>query len=155
SGAPAKLLSPGMGRMRPSSSWLVLPCYLAVTVVTTWPLVRDAARAIPAAGYPIDALFQAFVIGWDWRALTPPPARLFELPIDHPAHHALAFMDNLLGPTIVTAPVRILTGSLATSYDAAVVIAFVASAWGVYRLLRHLGSPRDGAWLGGLLFALC
>ena len=94
-------------------SWAVLPAYLVLSLVLTWPLAREFGQAIPAVFGPLDALLQSFLLGWDWYALAHAPARLFHLPIFHPHERALTYMDHLVGEAVAAWPIRLLTGRTA------------------------------------------
>jgi len=130
-----------------------LPSYLLATIVFTWPLLQSFAGAIPSSRVGSDPGIQAFILGWDWHALTAHPFRLFDPPIFYPERNALTYMDHLLGETLTAAPVLALGGSVPAAYNFLFLVSFAASAWAVYRLVRLLGVSRAGACLGGFLFA--
>ena len=140
--------------MRARSSLLVLPGYLALTLVLTWPLLREISSAVPAAiGTQGEVLGGPFVIGWVLKTLFRDPGQVFHLPIFHPEPLALAYSDHLIGEALMAAPAVSLTGSLALGYNRVIILSFVASAWAAYRLTRLVGVSRSGAFLAGLLFA--
>jgi hypothetical protein len=131
---------------------LAVPLYLALTLVLTWPLVREFPRALPTVLEHTDALLQAYLVGWDWRALASHPLGVFDAPIFHPERRTLTYVDPLLGEAVLAAPAGALTGNLAFGYNVALVIGFVASAWAAYRLARWLGVSRAGSHLCGFWF---
>jgi hypothetical protein len=131
----------------------VLPAYAALTLLLTWPVAHNFFVAIPATRTAFDPPLQAFLIGWDWQAITTSPSRLFHPPIFHPEPRTLTYMDHMLGEAIVAGPVMAVTGSLAAGYNALFLLSFIASAWAVYRLTRLFAVPRFGAFLCGILFA--
>jgi hypothetical protein len=139
--------------MRPRASWLVIPAYVLAAIVTTWPLAREMSHAIPSSRTLVDARFQAFLLGWDWHALTTDPRRIFDPPIFHPEKNGLTSMDHLIGETVVAAPLLAGATSTAPAYDALVLLSFVLSGWATYRLARALGASRAAAGLAGFLFA--
>ena len=132
--------------------WLVLPGYVIVTLATLWPILPALGRAIPSSR-AFDPALQAFLIGWDWHALTTAPGSLFHLPIFHPERLALTYMDSMLGETLLGAPALAAGSSIATAYDLALLLSFALSAWATYRLTRLFGVPRPPAFLAGMLFA--
>lgn len=135
------------------ATYLVVPLYAVAAVALTWPLAIEAGRALPTLSGRIDPLLQAFLVGWDLKALATDPLHLFAVPIFHPEPRALTFMDTMIGEAVVASPVAAASGNLALAYNFAVLASFVLSAWAVYRLARLLGAGRGGAWLGGFLFA--
>src|SRR5438093_2316778 len=150
-----------MSQPRPpqGSPWFVraqrhacLPAFLAITALLTWPLLRDFGRALPTVvGLP-DALFQAFVLNWDLRALATNPLHVFDAPIFYPEKNTLTYMDHLLGESAVAAPAMALTNNTAAAYNSVVFFSFVASAGATYRLARLLGASRSGGFLCGVMF---
>lgn len=141
------------GRGRPAASSLVLPAYLVLTLLLTWPLAREFGRAIPAVFGALDPLLQSFLLGWDWQVLLAEPGRLFQLPIFHPHPRALTFMDHLVGEAIVAWPIALLTGRTAPAYNSLVVLSFVLSGWFAYRLARGMGLSRAASFFCGFVFA--
>jgi hypothetical protein len=132
-------------------SLCVLPAYVAFTFAALWPVVERFGSAIPASVGPFDPPFQAFLLGWDWHALTTAPLRIFEAPIFHPEPRTLTYMDHMIGETLLASPI-LAAGSLAAGYNFVLFVSYVLSAWGIYRLTRLFGVPRFGAFLAGMLF---
>jgi hypothetical protein len=139
--------------MRSGTSLLVVPCFLVVTLVLTWPLARELGSSLPVAGWGSEVLGGPFLVGWVLKALARDPAGVFHLPIFYPEPLALAYTDHLIGEAVLAAPVVALTGNLAVGYNVLILLSFVASAWAVYRLVRLVGVSRAGAFLCGFLFA--
>ncbi|HEY2923929.1 MAG TPA: hypothetical protein VGJ98_03060 [Candidatus Eisenbacteria bacterium] len=137
----------------PWATYLVLPSYLIATVLFTWPLILNVTSAIPFGHGASDSLIQAFLLGWDWHAITTHPLGVFNAPIFFPEPNTLTYMDHLLGETLLAAPILAMTRSIPTAYNFLVLFSFVASAWAVYRLARFCGASRPGAYLAGFLYA--
>lgn len=102
----------------------------------------------------IDPLLQAFLLGWDWQALRENPGGIFNAPIFHPHPRTLTYMDHLIGPALLTLPLGAAGAPLPLGYNLLVLLSFVASAWGLYRLARGLGAGRHGAFVAGTLYAM-
>jgi len=139
--------------MRIQGSHLILPLYAAAALLLTVPTGAKFSTSIPSSRAAFDPGLQAFLIGWDWHALTRDPLRVFDAPIFHPEPRTLAYMDHMLGETAAAAPVLWLTGSVAAAYNILVLLSFAFSAWAAYRLVRLFGVSRLGAGLSGFLFA--
>ncbi len=138
--------------MNRAKTLCVVPGYLALALLYTWPLAARFGRAIPAGSWSVDALLQAFVLGWDLKSFGR-LQRVFDAPIFHPARRALTSMDHLLGEAFLAWPVRALGGGLAEAYNTLVWFSFVFTGWAGYRLARTLGASRAAAFLGGFLLA--
>lgn len=141
-------------RVWPPTRLLALPAYLLIVLALTWPLARDFGRALPTVLGHVDSLLQAYILGWDWRALATHPLGVFDAPIFHPERRTLTYMDHLLGEAVLGAPVFTLTGNHAAGYNFVFLLGFVLSAWTMYRLVRWLGVSRPGSFLCGYLFAM-
>lgn len=137
------------------ASLLVVPAYLALALALTWPLMRDFRHAVPADSGALDALMQAYILGWDWKTLPVDPAHVFQAPGFFPEPRSLAFMDHLLGEAVLGWPVRAATGSIPIAQNFLVLVSFVATGWVTYRIARLLGVSRSGSWLAGFLFTFC
>jgi hypothetical protein len=135
-------------------SWLVLPAYVLITVVWLWPVVASYSSSIPLSDAHFDPFLQSFLIGWDWKALTTNPSKLFQPPIFFPEPRTLTYMDHMTGEAILAWPfLRGGWDSLAGAYNWLLLASFVLSAWATYRLTRLLGAARVGAALAGAWFA--
>ncbi len=134
-------------------SLLVVPAFLALAIVMTWPLVREIAHHVPTVAGQPDALLQGFILNWDLRTLVTHPLDVLNLPIYHPERNALTYTDMHFGEALVAAPAAALTRNPAVAYNSVVFFACVASAWAMYRLVRLFGISRAGAFVCGLLFA--
>lgn len=139
--------------MKRRATLLVVPAYAALALLYTWPLALDFRRAIPRGSWAVDALLQAFILGWDLRMLGAGLGRIFAAPIFHPEPAALTYMDHLIGEAALAAPVRALGGSDAAAYNTLVLLSFVLTGWAAYRLARVIGASRLGGFLGGFLIA--
>jgi len=138
-------------RVRPDR--LVVPFYVLAALALTWPLARLFGSSLPVV-VPGDALIQAFLLGWDWHALTTHPLGVFHAPIFHPEVRTLTYSDSLLGEAVLAGPLTAGFG-IAVAYNSLVLVSFVASAYLTYRLARYCGISREGAFLAGFLFAFC
>lgn len=132
---------------------LILPAFLAVTLAALWPIVSRFSSAIPSSGAAFDPVFQAFLLGWDWQALSTAPGTVFQAPIFYPEPRTLTYMDPMLGEAIAASPVFLAHGTVPAAYNFLVLLSFVVSAWATYRLTRLFGVSRLGAFLAGTAFA--
>jgi hypothetical protein len=136
------------------SRYLVVPVYLAASLVLTWPLAESFGSHLPAVGYPYDALLQVFLLGWGWHGLTTNPLEVFNAPIFHPEIRTLTYMDHMLGEAVLAGPIIGIFG-LGAGYNFLILFSFVASGYFVYRLARLYGISRSGSCAAGFFFAFC
>ncbi len=123
----------------------------AIAVLFTWPVAREAQRAI--AGDPGDPVLNAWILAWDAERLRHALAGLWNAPIFHPYPLTLAYSENLLGIALFTAPLQWATGNAVLVYDAAFLASFVLAGGGMYVLVRMLTERRDAAALAALAYA--
>jgi hypothetical protein len=132
--------------------WAVVAgAMLALSIVTTWPLTRDARGALPSdLG---DPLLNTFLLAWDADRILHGLSGLWNAPIFFPLQDTLAFSEHLLGIAVFTAPLQWLTRNPVLVYNAAFLGSYVLAGSGMYFLARLLWKRRDAAALGALAFA--
>src|SRR5215471_2139703 len=140
-----------MGRLR--GTYLVLPSYILVAVLLSWPLIRVLKTAIPSVNATFDPGLQAYIIGWDWRSLRHGFTGIFDPPIFYPEPNVLTYMDHMIGETVAASPVLWLSSSVSAGYNFLFLGSFAFSGWAVYRLSRLAHASRAGSYLAGFLFA--
>ncbi|GAB4536135.1 MAG: hypothetical protein Kow0063_21220 [Anaerolineae bacterium] len=138
--------------------------YLALTLLMTYPLVREFGRAIPGDGF--DGWQNVWNLWWVKRALlvdgtSPYFTRFVDYPVGvHLYFHTLNIFNGL-----TFLPFTLHAGPL-LAYNVAVVFSFVAGGYGTYLLASYVlgrAAPQeDGhgwwgaqavAFLGGVVFA--
>ena len=140
---------------RPIATWAILPLYVLLAALLTWPLVATFTTAIPSSRSSFDPCLQAFLLGWDAHAITTAPALVFQAPIFVPEPNTLTYMDHMIGETVAAAPAWLAFGTVPAAYNFLILLSFVVTAWATYRLTRWLGASRPAAFLSGFLFAFC
>ncbi len=126
--------------------------FVIVAVYSTWPLGRDAAAK--AAMNLGDPLLSAWIFGWDAHALRTDPLHLFQANIFHPERFTLAYAENLLGQSVVVAPIFWVTNNALLTMNVATLLAFALGGFGVYLLVRDLTSQRGAALVAGIAYGL-
>ena len=125
--------------------------YVALTCLLAWPLAcRPGAGAMP--GDPDTDLF-IWTLAWNTHALTTNPLAIFDANIYHPHPRTLAFSENLLGSTLVAAPVIWPTGDPLLALNIVALSSIVLSAIGAFVLARRVGLSVAAALICGLIFA--
>ncbi len=130
---------------------------LALVVAQVRPVLDRFDRAVLATLNGVDATMQTGIITWTARHVWQPTG-WSDLPIFHPAHRALVFMDSLLGQALLVAPLELL-GDPAPPllYNLAVVLSLLLTAAAGAALWLAArgdngdsGSPAVGACLAAL-----
>ena len=125
--------------------------YLGLTILLAWPLaLAPASGAMP--GDPDTDLF-VWNLAWNTHALTTDPLSVFDANIYHPHPKTLAFSENLIGSTLIAAPVHWLTGDPLLALNVVALSSIVLSALGAFLLARRLGLGMAAALVCGMVFA--
>jgi len=133
-----------VGPRRLASPLLIGAVYAAALVVPFRVfLPRFATHLIGDHG---DVLLQHLHCAWQWLALAEGRvSELLELPTMHPYSSGFVFGEPLLGVTLPLAPIHLLTGSTAGTFNTAVVLSFLLLGVAVFLWVRDLfGSPAAG-----------
>lgn len=124
--------------------------YVILTAALTWPLVLHPGSLVPNdLG---DPLLNTWILAWDARVM-PLTERWWNAPQFYPAAGTMAFSEHLLGLTIFTTPVILVTGNPLLAYNIAFLLSFVLSGLFAYFLAFTISRRHDCAFLAGLAFA--
>jgi hypothetical protein len=124
--------------------------YVLLTAALTWPLVVHPGSVVPNdLG---DPLLNTWILAWDARVV-PLTAHWWNAPQFYPADGTMAFSEHLLGLTIFTTPVILVSGNPLLAYNIAFFLSFVLSALSAYFLAFTISRRHDCAFLAGLAFA--
>jgi len=145
-------------RGRLGQGWLLGAALLygAAALGLTFPLFLHLADHLvghlnPAAS--ADPLLTAWILSWDWQALTRWPGRLFQANIFFPAPDALAFSDSLLGTLPLSGPVYALSGNPVLAHNLALLGAFVLNGLAMAVCARRLFASKPAALVAGFAYA--
>ena len=123
--------------------------YLLLSVLVTWPLVRDMRTLI--AGGTTDPVLNAAVL--QWNATTTPFSRAWwNPPHYYPTTGVAAFTESLVGVSPIASPAYWLTRNPIFAYNLSVFLTWPLSAFAAYLLVRFLTHREDAAFLSGLSF---
>jgi len=124
--------------------------YVLLTAALTWPLVLHPGSLVPNdLG---DPLLNTWILAWDARVV-PLTAHWWDAPQFYPAAGTMAFSEHLLGLTIFTTPVILVSGNPLLAYNIAFFLSFVLSGLFAYFLAFTISRRHDCAFLAGLAFA--
>jgi hypothetical protein len=139
-------------------AWHAAAAYLALAIVTTWPLVRGLGRDVPSdLGDPV---FVMWALAWDCQQLLAilhgDVARLatfFDANIFHPVPLTLAYSEHFIAQAVQILPVWALTGNPILCYNLLYLSTFVLSGLGAYLFVREISDNPRAAFVAGVLFA--
>ena len=129
----------------------LLALYGAITVLLAYPLSIDPARRVLSTSPDTD-LFM-WILAWDAHALATSPLQIFNANIYYPQALTLAYSENLIGSSLIAAPVLWMTGNPVLAMNLVALVSSVLNALGAFSLARRLGITGTGATLSGLVYA--
>jgi hypothetical protein len=136
---------------------LALVGYLALTLLMTYPLIREFSRAIPGDGF--DGWQNVWNLWWVKRALlVDGSSPYFTRFVDYPDGVHLYFHTLNIFNGLTFLPFTLSGGPL-LAYNVAVLFSFVVGGYGTYLLALYVlrrtspGAARAAAFLGGVVFA--
>ncbi|MDQ3213332.1 MAG: hypothetical protein M3Q85_11710, partial [Acidobacteriota bacterium] len=123
--------------------------YVVLTIGLTWPLILRPGSVVPNdLG---DPLLNTWIMSWNARTL-PLTAKWWNGPQFFPVEGATAFTEHLLGLSVLTTPVILLTGNPLLAYNVAFFASFVLCALSAYALTFSIARRHDAALVAGLAF---
>jgi hypothetical protein len=125
--------------------------FVALTLIATYPIAR--APASYAFFDHADAQLNTWILAWDAHALAHDPRNLFNANIFAPERRTLAYSETLLGYLPIFGPILWLRGSPVLAFNAVLLFSFVASAFAMYLLARHLTRRQWPAIVAGIVYA--
>src|SRR5580704_2716864 len=123
--------------------WRVAALFAVLTVVMTAPFSLHPANRVVSAGTDTDLM--VWTLGWDVHALVARPLAIFDANIFYPAPNTLAYSENLIGSTIVAAPVIWLTGNPVLAWTLVALGATLLGGVGAYVGGRKVGLSEPSA----------
>ena len=136
---------------RPAAVLWVAVLYSLLTLALAYPLPTHLATYAFRNG--ADTGLLTWILAWDAHAFLHQPFSIFEANIYYPAHHTLAFGENLIGSAFISAPVYWITGNPVLAMNIIALTSCVLCGIGTYLLGRRLGMSSVAAMLAGLIFA--
>jgi hypothetical protein len=99
-----------------------------------------------------DCLLHAWTIAWDQHALATAPCAIADANIFHPERGTLFYSDHLLGPALLTAPLRLVTDDVLLVHNLLTIAAPILDALALYALAFDLTGSVAAAMIGGLVY---
>jgi hypothetical protein len=128
--------------------------YSVLSVILTYPVIRDLAHAVP--GGLGDPLLTLWILAWDFhKGLRFAAHDFWQANVFYPAPDVLAYSEHLFGSALLGLPVYLLSGSLILTHNFLFLSSFVLSGWGMYLLVRDLTEREAPALVCGAIYAFC
>lgn len=129
---------------------LVLLGFAVLTVLMTWPWAAWIRDAVPDQG---DPYLNSWILWWDWHQTFHDPLNLFHGNVFFPYRWSLAFSENNYGLALLLFPLFALGATPVTAHGVAMLLGYLLSGYGAYRLARTLTGSIGAAWVAGIAFA--
>jgi hypothetical protein len=133
-----------------AETWGVTLLVAAMIVFMTWPQVATLATH---AYDHYDVYFNLWRLGWVQRALTTAPARLFDGNIFYPEPRALTFSDAMIVEGVIGTPLAMIGLPPVLVHNLLLLGAILASAVGMFVLVRHLTGSAGAGVAAAVIFA--
>ena len=137
--------------------WIVaatlLYCLTAFAFFVAPVIGRFGSVLLGSTPFPHDALLNAGILEWGFRAIWDPGLAIFDWPAGFPLKNTLAGTEHLLGWQPFYEPLRAAGLTVAASYNVVLLLSLVLSGIGTAIFARRLGASRAGSTLAGFLFA--
>jgi hypothetical protein len=133
----------------------VLGLFVVLSIVLTYPLVRDLGSRILGAPAPGDNFEYLYKVWWFKHALFDlRVSPFFNADMFYPFGYNVALSETTVSNTIPALPLTLFFGEVA-AYNLTLLISFVLSGLGMYLLVLHLTGSRRAGSLSGVIFAFC
>jgi len=119
---------------------LIVFAFTALTLVMTWPW---AAHLRSAASDPGDPYLISWTLWWDYHQTFKDPLHLFQANIFYPYRYSLAFSEHCYGIALLFFPLFALGARPLTVQSIAIILGFILSGYGMFRLARTLIALRS------------
>lgn len=140
--------------MKKSAVWfpVILLIYGAVSLVLSFPVPLRLTTFLP--GGLGDPPLNLWILGWNFLHFHNLDfSTYWNGNFHYPCDNATAYSDPLIGIALAAYPFHVLTHDLIATHNLFFLFTFVASAFSVFLLSRHLTGDCFAAFIGGLIFA--
>jgi hypothetical protein len=128
----------------------LLAFFAAASIAMTWPLAPNLSLAV---AHPGDPFINAWILDWEWYALTHRGAALFHGNIFYPLPYTIAFSENILGIFMAMLPLFLAGAPILVIYNVAVLAGYALSGYAMALLGRHLTGSVWAGIVAGVFFA--
>lgn len=131
---------------------LIILFYTSLTLIETYPLIRDIENSIPQdLG---DPLLNVWTLWWDLESILHLNIKnYFDANIMYPYDNALAFSEHLTGEAIIGLPFYIFFKNPVAVYNILYIISFIIAGFGTYLLTYRLTGSQMAGLVSGIIYA--
>jgi hypothetical protein len=115
------------------------------TVVASWPMARDLRFTTPY-DYT-DGLLNGWILRWNLHQIVRAPLELFNAPIMHPWPNTLAMSENMLGLSLLFAPLNLIFDDTLLLANSVILFSFFSLGLAAFYVFRRW----TGSWWIGLI----
>jgi hypothetical protein len=136
---------------------VLVPLYLALAAVVTWPMPRHAGTSLNYGAEPVATvpLFNLWTLRWNEIALGDLFLHYWDAPVFHPTDGAFALSEPQPLTGLVFAPLALLSRNPVLAFNLVLLAALMLNGLAGYRLARTLdAAPVAAAVSGGLALTL-
>lgn len=144
-------MTPGSSGEPVAGKFRAFGLYLALTLALAYPIALQPAGRVIAGG-PDTELF-LWTFAWNTHAMATDPLSIFDANIYYPERRTLAYSENLIGSSLLAAPILWISDNPVLGLNAVALLSCVLCGLGAYVLGRRLGLHTPAALLCGLIFA--
>lgn len=139
-------------RSRSPLMLLIILFYTFLTLIETYPLIRDIKNSIPQdLG---DPLLNVWTLWWDLESMLHLNIKnYFDANIMYPYDNALAFSEHLTGEAIIGLPFYIFLKNPVAVYNILYIISFIIAGFGTFLLTYRLTSSQMAGLVSGIIYA--
>jgi hypothetical protein len=139
---------------RATRNGLVVVGFLALAVLTTWPLILHLTdHVVGHAPREATPALNIWSMAWAVHQFPRDPAGLFEANSFYPYARTLAFSEHLFIPALMAAPLALATGNWVLAYNVLTLFTLVLAAWAMFKLARYITGDSLAAFGAGALYA--
>jgi hypothetical protein len=126
--------------------------FLALAVISTWPLATDPANLDLASRNNNDARFNTYIVFWGAHALLTDPLNLHHTNMFHPERYTFAYSDIELSSSLLMLPAIMAWYNPVLTYNLLVLASILLGGIGFFLLARDLTGSRAAALFAAAVF---
>jgi hypothetical protein len=124
--------------------------YLLLAFLATWPLLRRARDHVFGLATPE---LNIWAMGFVLHQLPREPLHLFDGNAFYPYPRSLAFSEHLFVPSLLGAPIALLSGNLVLAHNLVALVTLSLAGLGMFLLARELTGDAPAAFAAGVVYA--
>jgi len=139
-----------------AAGWAVAAIVYLITAIVYFavPIWRTFGESLLGSTlFGPDNVLNAGILEWGFKVIRSSSLHLFDWPAGYPVHDTLAGTENLIGWQPLFFPQRLLGIGIVSAYNVCILLSFVISGLTGNLFARRCGVPKDGALIGGFVFA--